>query len=45
MCKNKSTVQNAFEVTPDFHVTVIFIVLIQHILSQGISPWTFICGA
>lgn len=34
MCKNKSTVQNAFEMDLDFHFTVIFLVLIQHILPR-----------
>ena len=38
MSENKSIVRNVFEVTPDFHITVIFIVLIQHILSQVFSP-------
>lgn len=36
MCGNKS-MQNVFEMNPDFHIALIFRVVIQHTLSQVFS--------
>lgn len=44
LCENKP-VQNVFEMNTDFHISVIFMVSVLHILSQVFSPEHLYYGA